>query len=154
MPRTGRGGKVTGASNKAYSNRTDLNASVPVEAAPDQPYGEAAQQKVAQNAIPIAPTPVATAPAPSPAAPAQAGGTLGQVSRPTAPEPGSLPFLHPTNRPDEPITAGMNFGPGPGSEVMAPGPPAVSDTFASLAQGQHASPLLSALAAAARTLGV
>jgi hypothetical protein len=30
-----------------------------------------------------------------------------------APRPGARPLLRPTDRPDEPITAGANFGPGP-----------------------------------------
>ena len=49
-----------------------------------------------------------------------------QVATPSAPstpyEGISMPQLgtlfDPTTRPDEPITAGVNFGPGPGSEVL------------------------------------
>ena len=150
MPRTGRGGKVQGSQGTAYSNRTDLNASEPVTAAPNQPYGVAAEQKAAQNAIPIAPQQVSSAPAPT--APVQGGAPVAPP-RPAV-VPGTLPFLHPTNRPDEPITAGMDFGPGAGSEALGAPPPHVADTFAQLAQSQHASPLMSALASAARTLGV
>jgi len=55
MPRTGRGGKVNGTIGKAYGNRSDLNVprDLPVEAAPDQTYGEAGQQRAAQQAIPL-----------------------------------------------------------------------------------------------------
>jgi len=55
MPRTGRGGKVSGAAGKAYPNRSDLNVSedLPIEAAPDQTYGKAGEQRAAQRAIPL-----------------------------------------------------------------------------------------------------
>jgi len=55
MPRTGRGGSRTGKDGTAYSNRTDLNAAkpLPVQAAPDQTYGVAKQQREAQQAIPL-----------------------------------------------------------------------------------------------------
>ena len=55
MPRTGRGGKVSGADGKAYSNRSDLNVSknLPIEATPDQTYGKAGEQRAAQQAIPL-----------------------------------------------------------------------------------------------------
>jgi len=55
MPRTGRGGKVSGAAGKAYSNRTDLNVNkaLPVEAATGQGYGMATEQKAAQRAMPL-----------------------------------------------------------------------------------------------------
>ena len=32
--------------------------------------------------------------------------------------PGILPFLHPTNRPNEPVTAGLPTGAGPGPEAL------------------------------------
>jgi hypothetical protein len=32
--------------------------------------------------------------------------------------PGDLKFLHPTDRPNEPLTAGLPIGPGPGPEVL------------------------------------
>lgn len=81
MPRTGRGGKRAGEVSKAYANRSDLNTikTLPVQAATGQTYGDAAEQKAAQRAIPLqgqnagmpAPTPapsrpmIPTAPAPS-----------------------------------------------------------------------------------------
>jgi hypothetical protein len=40
----------------------------------------------------------------------------GERSRTMAP---ITPLLAPTERPDEPLTAGMSFGPGPGPEVLA-----------------------------------
>jgi hypothetical protein len=44
-----------------------------------------------------------------------AGSNISQP-KPQLPEP--TPLMAPTQRPDEPITAGINSGPGPGSEVM------------------------------------
>jgi len=55
MPRTGRGGKVSGAAGKAYANRSDLNVSknLPIETAPNQTYGLATEQQAAQRAMPL-----------------------------------------------------------------------------------------------------
>jgi hypothetical protein len=103
-----RGGRRTGAPGAAYSNRTDLNQNrtLPIQAAPGQPYGQAGAQIAAQRALPLA-----SAPAPAPVAP----------SAPAAPPvmPGSLtPLTAPTTRPNEPLTAGIDSGPGPGSAVL------------------------------------
>jgi len=81
MPRTGRGGKVSGTIGKAYGNRSDLNVSknLPIEAAPDQTYGMATEQRAAQRAMPLQ-----TANAAVP--PAQPGaGPMGAPSQPQAP---------------------------------------------------------------------
>ena len=40
---------------------------------------------------------------------------------PVEPAP-MVPLFAPTERPNEPITAGIDFGPGPGSEIMPPRP--------------------------------
>lgn len=83
------------------SNRTDLRTAIPKQAVPGQPYGEAGAQLSAQEAVPM--------------------------GRPDLPP--LDPFDRPTERPDEPITAGAPFGPGAGPETlsfpMAP-PPAGS----------------------------
>lgn len=84
MPRTGRGGKRLGTPGESYTNRTDLNQ--PIRTTPSTSYGEATQQEEAQRAIP-----------------------LPRVAPP--PDPG--PFNRPTDRPAEPITAGVPIGPGP-----------------------------------------
>lgn len=79
----------------AYANRTDLNNAmkkVARTAAPGQTYGEATKQIEAQKAMPMGASPADTRPAPTP-------GGLGAFGRPT-------------DRPDEPITAGVNFGDG------------------------------------------
>lgn len=65
----------------------------------DQTYGEATQQKQAQQAMPTGPAPTDVQPEP-------------QAPRP---RPGAVQLTGPTTRPNEPITAGADFGPGPSS---------------------------------------
>ena len=89
---------------QAYPNRTDLRnpaQKVAKMAAKGQPYGEAGQQLASQSAVPMAAPPTTAPPAP------------------VGPAPGGLgDLLRPTERPNEPDTAGMPFGPGPGREVF------------------------------------
>jgi hypothetical protein len=76
----------------AYANRTDLNAA-------QGTYGDIKKAKDAQRAVPMgkAPTDVGRG-----------------VAAPQYSIPGTLgAFDRPTERPNEPITAGSNFGPGP-----------------------------------------
>lgn len=117
MPRTGRGGKRTGRPGTAYSNRSDLTQAP--SAAPNQEYGKAAEQMRAQRQVPLPKQAV-----PSPSSPAQAG-SAPPVSPPggAAPvPPGGLgPLTAMTGRPNEPLTAGMPTGPGPGPEVLDQG---------------------------------
>ena len=85
--------------SKRYSNRTDLqnpSKKVARQAAKGQGYGEAGKQMAAQKAVPIAAPPTTTAPQSQRVAP----GSLGAFNRPT-------------ERPNEPLTAGASFGPGP-----------------------------------------
>ena len=93
-----------------YSNRTDLQnpaAKLAATAAKGQAYGEAGKQIAAQQAVPMGGSPM---PAPTPTV-----------------QPGSLgAFNRPTERPDEPITAGADFGAGmnmqqAGIPIIAPG---------------------------------
>jgi hypothetical protein len=160
MPRTGKGGPREGKVGQLYGNRTDLNTSLPVTTVPDQGYGVAAQQRAAQQAIPMGSQPVPgasmSAPAPQPQqSPQQAPTTIsGQL--PSVPQayPGELPFLHPTMHPDEPITAGIDSGPGAGSEVIS-GPPApLTNDLIMAARRPGASALIMDLAHAAATLGL
>ena len=104
------------------SNRTDRN--VPNVQAPAEQYGERSQQQAAQRAVPVA-APPGQPGAPSPAAasaptPAPSGPTGGAPSPglPPVSGPGILPFLHPSNRPSEPVTAGLPTGAGPGPEAL------------------------------------
>ena len=65
-------------------------------AARGQTYGKRKEQEDAQRAVPMGRSPVEAQ----------------QVARPQPAAPGS--FVAPSSRPDEPITAGANFGEGPG----------------------------------------
>lgn len=108
MPRGGRRNPTPGGS---YPNRSDLAAGPKVlapTAAPGQPYGKAGQQLAAQRVIPMGSAPGGgVAPSASPSAPPPA----------PRPQPGSFgPLDRPTERPDEPVTAGAPFGPGPGPQ--------------------------------------
>lgn len=60
-----------------------------------QTYGEGARQQASQRVVPTGPPPT---------------------------EPGAdiVPLNAPTQRPNEPITAGLPMGPGPGPEALAP----------------------------------
>ncbi len=86
-----------------YPNRSDLRnpaQKVAKMAATGQAYGEAGKQLAAQSAVPMGGSPMEAAPPPP--MPGQAGG-LDRM----------------TERPDEPLTAGMPFGAGPGPEALA-----------------------------------
>jgi hypothetical protein len=100
MPRKGKGGKVEGSTQTAYANRTDLNSRgpQPITAAPGEPYGQRQMLEDAQRAVPMGGTP-------QPATPVA---QTPQTAPAPNPEPGSLLFDHPTQRPDEPITAGIH----------------------------------------------
>lgn len=108
-----RGGKRNGAPGVAYPRRSDLNAvkPLPPTAAPGQGYGMAGQQLAAQAAVPMAP-PASPQAAPA-AGPAPSAG----------PVPGAVPFDRGTERPGEPVTAGLPIGPGPGPQPGFGGQP-------------------------------
>ena len=87
------GGVRQGAPGKAYPNRSDLNADRQAPRAPaGRPYGERKAAMDAQRTIPL---------------PAQSG-------------PRVIPLDAPTERPDEPLTAGLSTGAGPGPEALMP----------------------------------
>jgi len=140
MPR-GRGGARQGTPGTAYGNRTDLNQ--PISTVPNQEYGKAAAQERAQQTVPMAQAPNV---APQMAQPA-----------PTRPSitPGSLPYTGATERPNEPITAGIDIGPGPGSEIMS-GPPTsmLTGVFKNLSRDPHATSATYDIAATARAFGL
>lgn len=78
-----------------YPNRSDLRNPM-TQVAEGQTYGMAKQQQDAMKAVPVGKSPV-------------------EVEKPVI-MPGSLgSFSRPTERPNEPITAGVDYGPGPGS---------------------------------------
>ena len=85
-----------------YPNRSDLrNPSTRQVRFTGQTYGEASQQAASQQAV-----------APG-SAPAQVQAQQMAAQQRPAPRPGARPLLRATERPDEPITAGSNFGLGP-----------------------------------------
>lgn len=103
-----RGGRRTGTPGVAYSNRADLSrpAVLPASAAPNQPYGAAGAQLAAQKIAPMG-----------------SGPQLPQGAPPQqAEEPYTMPQMTPLDapsaRPNEPVTAGLPVGPGPGPEVL------------------------------------
>lgn len=143
MPRgNNRGGARQGTPGTAYSNRTDLN--LPISTVPGQEYGAATAQRQAQRTVPMAQQntpPVESAPTPTAAKPASA-----------LPQPGSMPYIAPTQRPNEPVTAGLPFGPGPGPEALGAQTLNASQHLADAAR-MSGSPTLSNLAAIASLFG-
>jgi len=81
----------------ALSQRTDGGPAQGAKYIPGLPYGQGQETYNQQTAAPMA------AAQPAPAAP-----TL----------PPMMSLNDPTQRPDEPLTAGLDIGEGPGSEVM------------------------------------
>ena len=90
---------------------------VAIQAATGQTYGEAGKQIAAQRAVPLG-APPTQAP---PQAPRPMPGSLGDLTRPT-------------ERPNEPITAGADFGAGPSSlqAGILPAPSASNDVLEQL----------------------
>lgn len=83
-----------------YPNRSDLRnpmGKVAKQAVPGQTYGEAGKQLASQAAVPVAAPPTDMI----------MPGGLGDLAGPT-------------NRPNEPISSGAAYGPGPGPEVFGP----------------------------------
>ena len=132
-PKGGRGGARQGTPGTAYANRSDLNnPKLPVTAVPGQQYGAETAQKNAQAVVPMAGAPVGV----GAAQPPQAQGVPDPTQAPAyaGPQPGSLPDLFgPTQNPNEHFMTGVNAGPGPGSEVLAPNPFANNQAAAILA---------------------
>jgi hypothetical protein len=103
-------GPLAGASGPGkFSKRTDL---------PSAYYGEGVETAAIKSGAPLATTPDVR-PSQAPAVPAQ--------------EP-VTPLFAPTQRPDEPITAGVAVGAGPGPEAltMAKSAEKLSDTLAKM----------------------
>lgn len=141
----GRGGERQGAPGAQYPNRSDLQQGprVAPQAPTGLPYGEHQQLIAAQQAVPIGPPPPA-----APGAPAQAPGA--------GPAPGFAHVMAPTQNPDEPVTAGIPSGPGPGPEVLSPMAqgafqPTVGALLQQLASQPNATQAVKQLAAVAST---
>ena len=72
-----------------------VKANLAKQTAKNQTYGKAKEQMVAQQLVPMGPPP-----------------TTVDAAKPVAKRETSAPFFRATERPNEPITAGMDFGPG------------------------------------------
>lgn len=108
MPRDRRGGARVGRAGASYPNRSDMRTQ-PVRTPPSTSYGEAAASERAQQAIPL---------------PAQAQGAGAAAGMPAAPAPlpGDQPLGRPSDRPGEPLTAGLPIGAGLGPSASMPTP--------------------------------
>ena len=90
-----------------FSQRTDGKPGAqPVRAMTGGPYGEGQEMNELQSSAPMSDT--QGIPAPSGVPPVLAGS-------------GVVPMSEPTQNPDEPVTSGIDAGPGVGSEEMASG---------------------------------
>lgn len=138
-----RGGRRNGIPGQAYGNRSDLNAGakpIPMQAVPGQQYGAVKQQIDAQRAVPMQGTPMPpTSPQqPTPGQPGTPDPLLAQASPVTYPGDHGDP-TRPTQRPSEPVTAGLAVGPGPGPEML-PTSPASAQTVGQFLQSLASRP--------------
>ena len=126
-------GPLAGAAGPGkFSKRTDMRL-------PSAAYGEGVETQAIQSGAPLAKTPDVR------------GATNTQV-RQAAGRGAVTPLFAPTQRPEEPITTGINLGPGAGPEVL--GVQSREDTeytnayqlFQQLAANPDASPTLKYLA--------
>ena len=89
-----------------YSARTDGQPGTqPIRSLPDAGYGEQQQFQELQRQAPLPDSQGQPAPSGLP----QGGGP-----------PNVVPFTEPTRYPDRPVTTGVDAGPGPGPEALAP----------------------------------
>lgn len=109
-----RGGARTGTPGTQYPNRTDLQQPIKVTSAAQ--YGDRQEKVASQTAVRI-PRNVGeqiaggAPPAAGNPPPVGSGGTPGEVPGGT---PSGLGYHDPTARPNEPVTAGLSTGAGPG----------------------------------------
>ena len=106
------------AARPLQANRSDLTQPS-AQAVPNQPYGQAAEQKMAMNAIPL-PNQQQARPLSAPAA----GGAVSSAPGVPSAVPGAAmvgangPLTRPSERPNEPVTHGLPVGPGAGPEAL------------------------------------
>ncbi|GLY55322.1 hypothetical protein [Lentzea sp. NBRC 102530] len=92
----------------AFSSRSDVGGQ-PIRDLPDPQYGEATEYREQQKGAPLAETPGV----PTPSVPSAR--ETGPAAASPAVRPPSVPLFAASQRPDEPITAGVPFGAGPSS---------------------------------------
>lgn len=125
--RAGNGGTRQGTPGQAYGNRSDLRTQK-ISVPRSNEYGQGEKLRRAQQAVPLAGAPPAGTPA------SADGAAPGPWTGPVAGGQGDM--LRPTERPDEPVTAGAPFGPG----AMAPTQPMGDPLLAQLQAYYAASP--------------
>lgn len=126
MPRKGKGGKRQGSTGKNYPNRTDM-ANGPRKLPLDNaglPYGQATALNRAQQGTPNLQQPVPAMPGAAAVGQAQIAPPVSAL--PTGPPPPAL--NDPTQNPNEPVTSGIDMGPGVGSSALGiPSDPGIED---------------------------
>jgi hypothetical protein len=101
---------------KPNSVRTGKGGPLALATTPGGQYGSGKASMDAQRAVPMGSPPVPPAVGP----PGGGQGPSGVSPAPLGPPPGTLtPLDAPTQRPDEPVTAGAAQGPGPGPDRAA-----------------------------------
>jgi hypothetical protein len=123
-----------------YAKRTDGGPAQSISAAPGQPYGDKKAEMAAQRIAPMG----GSAPLPTPPSPQG-----GDQAPPSMPAFTGVPLNAPTQRPGEPITHGVNIGPGAGSEALnlpAPTGPQGTGAMSALLGRLSASDMTGALA--------
>lgn len=91
---------------------------LPVAAPQDQGYGQRGEQMAAQRALPLPNVQGQNAVAPSAAAPAAAAAPMDALTAARSMVPPAGGLGADTQYPDQPITAGLPRGAGPGPEVI------------------------------------
>lgn len=105
----------------ALSRRTDGQ---PARWVASQQYGEGQEMMDIQQSAPMS------------KAPEQASPRRASAAGAAVPQPSSsiVPLFARTNRPEEPVTAGAPFGPGPGPDVVRAGRRSVAESLAKLVE--------------------
>jgi|694.fasta_scaffold27209_3 hypothetical protein len=96
----------------SLSQRTDGGPGQPVREVPAAYYGERQEMRDIQGGAQMA---QGSMPTGSPTMPSNG---MTPPSAPMTPGQGVTPLTDPTERPDEPVTAGAALGPGPGTEAL------------------------------------
>ena len=121
------------------SRRTDGGPSQTTVPMTGMAYGENADFNDIQSSAPMAAAP-------------SVSNTRARNTSPTGPVAAATPLFAPTQRPEEPITAGVPFGPGPGPAAMPAPKPRLSELLR-MASEQDDSGDSEFLAALAQRLG-
>lgn len=152
MPRTGKGrgpgGAPGGQQNGGYGAAS-------IEAMGGRPYGEEAAMADAAATVRPGPSPAPSTPVASPAAAPPAAPDRRQLIEQAMRQAGRMrpttPLFAASERPNEPFTAGMSMGAGPGPEVLSRGN-RVSRTLQQMA-AHSGNPRFAELAALAASRG-